>query len=215
VSSRSHRIALTRGDLDTDGDCVPDANEIGSGTDPRNPNDPHTTPPPQPVECCDADSFLTDWYWDVQTVPGLETREGGLSWLRVDWSFQQIDANYACVSRLFVPPVRMEPCRKIKADIQALEAQRVKVELKTRDAQAQTEWVRTETFVFEAGEFQTIVVEAPKLWGDTLAETGGFDLYELTFTIDRRHDNPVSGTYWVRNIQLVGRPCASSGSCSH
>jgi len=213
VSSRVDRIVLTRGSSDTDNDCIPDAEEISDGTNPYDANDPCSTPLPQGIDCCDECNYPVNWIHEQNIAVTRVFRGDELGWLQVDWKRELPDANYAILSRTFDPPIRMEFCQKIKADIQAQGAQRIKVELKnTKAADDPNRWVWTETFVFEAGEFQTVVVDAPKLWGNLPAERGAFDLQELTFTIDRRHENALSGTYWLRNIRLVGRPC---GSCSN
>ena len=92
-------------------------------------------------------------------------------------------------------------------------SQRLKAELKTSDGQGGFDWVRTETFALEAGTRETIVIDTTERWGAELEHEGVFDLSEVSFTIDRRHDNPESGTYWIRNIRITGRRCLLDGSC--
>ena len=135
-------------------------------------------------------------------------RGDDLCWLEVDWDFEQSDPPdiWANFIRKFDPPRQMAYCQKVVADVQAFGSQQLKIELKTKDVNGQDEWVRTETFVLKAGEFRTVVVDAPEYWGP-------FDLTEISFTIDRRCGNPMSGKYWIRNIRITGRPCLLDSSC--
>lgn len=211
-SRRSPAITVTRGQRDTDGDCIADDQEIRGGTNPYDAQDPRKTPPSVVLD--EFADLGRAWWWTVPgIVPQVVTRADGLDWLKVDWSFEGSDSQYAYVSRRLDPPLRMAYCQKLKADVQVFGSQRLKAEIKVSNGQGGFDWVRTETFALEAGTRDTIVVDLPKRWGEHLEHEGIIDVAEVSFTIDRRYDNPVSGTYWVRNIRITGRPCLLDGTC--
>ncbi len=211
---RSPAVTYTRGQRDTDGDCIADADEIRNGTAPYNANDPHETPEALPLDDLDSLGDEEVWWCTIPEVtPRVVTRADGLTWLRVDWSFEGSDSSWAYISRRLDPPVQIAYCQKVEADVQVFGSQRLKAELKTSDGQGGFDWVRTETFALEAGTRETIVIDTTERWGAELEHEGVFDLSEVSFTIDRRHDNPESGTYWIRNIRITGRRCLLDGSC--
>jgi hypothetical protein len=212
--ARSPVVEFTRGQSDTDGDCISDVSEVENGTDPRTADDPYNTPAAQVPDAFDALYDENVWWWtSPQLAPEEVTRSDGLTWLKVDWDLHEVESDWAYISRKFDPPIPMAFCQKVEADVQVFGSQRLKGEIKIKKDGGGFDWVRTETFVLEAGTRRTIVIDTTKRWGQYLQHKGVFDLAELSFTIDSRYDNPDGGTYWIRNIRITGRPCLSDETC--
>ena len=198
---RSPTVQYTRGTRDSDDNCVSDADEIGNGavSDAFDPNVPYETPEPESRGDIGSIDDPDIWWWAPEATPSLDPREDGAIWLRVEWTLAETDSEWVNISRRFEPPLQAAYCQKIEADIQALGPQRIKVELKVPDGKGGFKWVRTETYAFAAEEYKTVVVDLPE-------SEECIELAEVVFTIDRLHDNPQNGTYWIRDVRVRGRP---------